>query len=163
VNEAQPGLAGRRSRRWLSILIGYFGILEAAHLVVILWAGLHFTHTGKIGFPALPPGGGWSVDVTPWLIGNGALDFIFAIAGIRFCFQYFRRRGTWFRWGIFSLSGALYSAGIFAFGTIPGGAWRLHPLAYGLLAAVFSPILPCLYLLWRHAGAAEGTMWKQGM
>ena len=142
----------------LSILVGYFGMLEGAHIGLILWAGFRLILTGEIGFPALPPTGGWPADVLPWLVGNGALDLLIAFSGIAFAWQYFRRRLQYLRWGIFSLSSALYSAGIFAFGTIPSGAWEAHPLAYGLLAMAFSPILPCLFLVWRYSEFTDSAI-----
>jgi hypothetical protein len=131
----------------LRALVGYYLLLESSHILVILWAGFRFSTTGEIGFPAPPPPGGWPEGVIPWLVGNGLLDLFFAAAGVLFGVRFLRRRGSWFRWGVISLTGALYSAGIFAIGTIPSGAWTAHPLAYGLLAAAFSPILLILVLL----------------
>ena len=136
-----------KSPQAVRILFGYYGFLQGTHLLLILWAGVRFGLTGEFGFPALPPAGGWSTAVAPWLIGNGLLDLFFAAAGVFFCVRFFRGWSGWFRLGLLSLTGALYSAGIFAIGTIPSGAWSAHPISYGFLAVAFAPILPCLIVL----------------
>ena len=136
-----------RSRRLLRVLVGYYGALQAGHILLILWVGLQYARSGQIGFPAQPPVGGWPAASIPWLVGNGALDLLVAGAGMVFALRFFRGGQGWFHWGVASLAGALYSAGIFGAGTLPSGAWAMHPLAYGLLALLFAPILPCLFVV----------------
>lgn len=147
------GMISQRDRAYCA-LVGYFGVLQAVHLAALLGSVRVWLTSATLGPLAPPPMDGWSEQITIFLLGNGLLDALIAPAGIAFAIGH-RRRAAWAGWlGSVALTGSLYSAGLFAFGTLAAGAWSAHPLDYALITALFLPVLP---LFWLHARAVLGS------
>jgi hypothetical protein len=139
--------------RLARLLVAYYGVVEVAHAIALARAGIQLMATGTIGFPALPPPEGWSIQVVPFLVGTGAVDAVNVVVAFAFVYGYFTK-ARW-RWGLgtVTLTVTAYSAIIFAFGTIASGAWGHNPVGYLSIAAVFAPVvmLMVLYTTWAAA------------
>jgi hypothetical protein len=133
------------------LLVAYYGLLEAAHLAVLAWAGLHLLRTGTFGFPAAPPPGGWDAQVVPFLIGTAVLDAVNVLLAWAFVHGYWTR--TSWRWwvGGITLTATLYSAIVFVVGTVASGAWSHRPTGYAAMAVVAAPVI-LLAFLYGHWG-----------
>jgi hypothetical protein len=139
-------------------LVGYYGLIEAAHIAVLVWAGIRLARTGVIGFPAPPPPEGWSLQVQPFLVAAGVVDGANVILAWLFVYGYFARaRWRWWVGGI-TLTAGVYSAIVFVWGTVASGAWGYRPAGYLLLAVVFAPVaaLVFLYGVWGVSGWFTG-------
>jgi hypothetical protein len=136
------------------LLVAYYGLLEAVHLVVLAWAGLRFLQSGMLGFPATPPPGGWAAQVVPFLVATAVLDACNVLLAWTFVYGYFRR-AAWRWWvGGITLTATLYSAIVFGVGTIASGAWAYRPGGYISMVVVACPVfvLAALYAVWGIAG-----------
>jgi len=72
--------------------IVYYGLLQSAHLITLLLAGLILLQTGEIPFPAPAPPGGWSSQAIPFLVGMGFVDVIAICLAFYFCFSGYRSK-----------------------------------------------------------------------
>lgn len=138
-------------------LVAYYGLLEAAHLGVLVWAGLRFFRTRTIGFPAAPPPGGWAPQVVPFLVATAVVDAFNILLAWTFVYGYWTK-APWRWWvGGITLTAALYSAIVFAAGTIASGAWGHRPAGYLLMVVVALPVvaLALLYGVWGITGRFE--------
>jgi hypothetical protein len=136
------------------LLVGYYGLIEAAHIVVLVWAGINLARTGVIGFPAAPPPEGWSPQVPPFLVATAVADAVNVALAWLFVYGYFAR-AHWRWWvGGITLTAAVYSAIVFAWGTIASGAWGYRPVGYLSMAVAFVPVaaLVLSYSLWGVGG-----------
>lgn len=120
-------------------------MLQSTHLAALARASVIFLQTGSLPFPASPPAGGWSPQVMPFLFGLGAVDVLAILLGITFAALTLVGSRDVGRLGLLSLTIAISSAVVFAIGTISAAAWSAHPYEYGLMVALFAPLLP-LYL-----------------
>lgn len=136
-----------------SFYLGYYGILQSAHLLSLVRAGYLYLTWGSMPFPAPPPDPGWQAQVVPFLLAMGAVDGAAALIGLLTAFQYFVRGNLLLKPLLVSLLIAVTSAGIFAVGTIFSGAWAAHPLQYLLLGVLFSPLFPLLYGVYQAVNA----------
>jgi hypothetical protein len=135
-------------------LVAYYGLLEAAHLAVLAWAGLRYLRTRALGFPAAPPPEGWDAQVVPFLVGTAVLDAFNVLLAWTFVYGYWRRaRWRWWVGGI-TLTAALYSAIVFCAGTAASGAWQHRPAGYLSMVVAALPViaLAVLYGLWGVTG-----------
>ena len=121
-------------------LVIYYGILQSFHLVALMWAGVHYYSTGRIGFPA-PAVSEWSPDAARFLIGTAAMDILFIPFAWGFVWTMLKHHPLERNMEIIALSGSLYSAGLFLIGTLPSGAWQVHPVSYGILVILFAPVV----------------------
>ncbi len=134
----------------LRLLITYYGLLQSAHGVVLLRAGLILLRGGEMPFPALPPVGGWSPQTLPFLIGMGVMDGVNILLALTFSTAYLWGGRLQERLGIVTLTVACASALSFAVATGLTGAWLAHPLAYGLMGALFVPVAWLFVVLLRR-------------
>ncbi len=123
------------------ILVAYYGLVEVLHLIAIGRATVVLDMTGEMTFPAPPPAGGWSEQAGYFFVGVGVIDALNVIIALIFVYGYFRRaRGRdWL--GAITLTVAAYSALLFAFATIPTGAWAQRPVEYAVIVVAFAPVL----------------------
>lgn len=139
-------------------LVGYFGLWQAVHVVVILRAFL-LMEQGRVAFPASPPAGGWAESTQAVFVGMGGIDLVGALLAVGFVVAYVRERRSWPVLGAVALAIANYSAFLFAVPTWMAGAWAASPVVYWGLYASFLPIwaLTVLYAWWGYRGALSGA------
>jgi hypothetical protein len=122
-------------------LIAYYGILQSLHLVVLVRAGVILLLQGRFPFPILPPPGGWDPQVIPFMLGLGTTDLTGILLGLFFVYRALIKGALYRRLGVISLTIFITGAVVFAFGTLPSGAWAAHPVAYGPMVILFLPII----------------------
>jgi hypothetical protein len=129
----------------LKALTAYYGLLQSAHLLVLIYAGITLLGGRESPFPILPPPGGWQEQTMPFMLGLAGMDVIGILLGILFSFQSLVNKKFMPLLGIISLTIFISGAIIFAAGTYPSGAWAAHPLSYWIMVFLFAPS-PVLYL-----------------
>ena len=129
---------------WAKFLIGYYGLLQTLHILVLIRAGAILLLEGGSPFPILPPPGGWVEQTMPFLVGLGITDSVGILLGMVFAGQFFVKKRFNRRLGVISLTMFITGAVVFAIGTFPSGAWADHTIAYGVMALLFIPT-PILY------------------
>lgn len=122
------------------ILVIYFGIVQSAHLIVLLRAAIILAVSGRLVFPAAPPPEGWTIQAQHCLLGNGLIDALNIAASLLFIGAYLKRRPWQRPLGLIALTAQLYSALLFGIVTIQSGAWMTHPVGYFSLAILYLPI-----------------------
>ncbi len=122
-------------------LVYYFGIVQMLHLFTLIRALMIFKQKQILPFPALPPVSGWTTQSEFFLIGNGLIDALNIILSILFVSGYLQSKKWTDKTGLITLTILLYSAVIFAYGTVNAGAWTAHPFAYWSMALIYLPIL----------------------
>jgi hypothetical protein len=129
-------------------LIYYYGLLQSAHIIAMVVSGIGWLREGDLGILALPPKGGWSPQGVHFLVGTGLGDFFIAICALFFVVQYNRKQRSAVVLGSVALTGSLYSAVVYAYGTVQSGAWLENPLTYTVMSVLFAPmvILAFLYI-----------------
>lgn len=132
-----------RLERWL---IYYYGLLQSVHLMGLIASGIFWLQSGGLGVLALPPQEGWSTQAMHFLVATGLVDVFIAIASLLFVYQYRRARGNAVVYGSIALTGSIYSAAVYAYGTILSGAWIEHLFTYSLMAVLFTPVLALAYV-----------------
>ena len=136
------------------VLVVYYGLLELAHLVVLAWSGLRYLRTGALGFPAVPPPGGWAPQVEPFLIATAVLDALNVLLAWAFVYGHWTRA----RWrggvGGVTLTATLYSAVVFCVGTFAAGAWQHRLAGYLWMVGLGLPVvvLAFFYARWGITG-----------
>jgi hypothetical protein len=127
--------------RLAKVLVGYYGLIQALHLISIGRATVVLGKTGEMTFPAPPPAGGWSEQAVNFFVGVGAIDALNAILALVFVYGFFKG-ARWRGWlGTLTLTVVAYSALLFAFATLPTGAWGDRPVEYSIIVAAFAPVL----------------------
>jgi hypothetical protein len=142
---------GSKSAR---VLVAYYGFIQALHLIAIGRASVMLEATGEMTFPAPPPAGGWSPQAENFFVGVGAIDALNAVIALAFVYGFLK--GTrWRAWlGTLTLTISAYSALLFAFATLPTGAWALRPAEYLIIVVAFAPVLVLMVFFgyWLVAG-----------
>jgi len=123
-----------------NILVAWFGSVQVLHFLALVRAMIIYSRTATLPFPALPPDDGWSIQAEYFLIGNGIIDAMNIVLSLVFVYGYFKSKSWSPKVGLISLTVLLYSALIFAYGTINAGAWSAYPLAYWSMAVLYAPI-----------------------
>jgi hypothetical protein len=154
---------GNPDSAFARLLVGYYGFIQAAHIVSIARAAILLAVSQTMAFPAAPPPGGWSPQTNHFLIAMGAADAVNAVVALVFVYGYFAG-ARWRVWlGTLSLTVSAYSAVIFTYGTIASGAWTRHPTGYLSIALVFIPVafLIVLFNVWVATARLDGSLGKQ--
>lgn len=138
-----------------STLVGYYGILQSFHLLLLTRAGWFLLQGREIPFPAPPPPGGWPQTALPYLLGMGLVDVFAILLGLVFAYKFFARNQTQITIGLISLTAAASSGIVYLVGTIPSGAWEANLLAYLAVLLLFSPVVPLYYFLIKQALQSE--------
>ena len=139
------------SKQGFRFLVGYYGVLQSFHLILLTRAGWFLLNGRGIPFPAPPPSGGWTESALPYLLGMGIVDVFAIVLGLIFVYIFFTREKVQFPIGLISLTAACSSGIVYLIGTIPSGAWGANPLAYLAVLLLFSPVLPLYYCLIKRA------------
>jgi hypothetical protein len=127
--------------RLAKVLVAYYGFIQALHLIGIGRASVVLETTGEMTFPAPPPAGGWSEQAINFFVGVGAIDALNAVIALVFVYGFFKG-ARWRGWlGTLTLTVAAYSALLFAFATIPTGAWADRPVEHLVIVLAFAPVL----------------------
>ena len=140
------------------ILVAYYGLVQALHLIAIGRATVLLGTGGELTFPAPPPAAGWSEQAINFFVGVGAIDALNAVIALEFVYGFFRG-ARWRGWlGAITLTVAAYSALLFAFATIPTGAWAHRPVEYLVIVVVFAPVLVLMVAFgyWLVTGRLDG-------
>lgn len=136
---ADPGRLGSKA------LVAYFGLFQAAHLVLnARYQLVPFDQRPPLPFTAPP--GGWTAQVVRFSSGMAVADLINAALSLVFVVGYFRR-ASWAPWlGTVTLTVAIYAAFAFTWGMLAAGA----PALGAAYAWVSIPTLPVvlLFLVW---------------
>ena len=123
------------------ILVAYYGFIQVLHLIAIGRATVVLQTSGEMTFPAPPPAGGWSPQAEHFFVGVGAIDALNAVIALVFVYG-FLKGARWRGWlGTLTLTVTAYSALLFAFATLPTGAWTVRPVEYLIIVVVFAPVL----------------------
>jgi len=133
----------QESHRISKILIGYYGVLQSLHLLILIRAGILILTGQNFPFPILPPPDGWEAQTLPFMFGLAGTDIIGIIIGIIFAYLALVKGKFIRRLGILSLTIFITGAVVFGAGTYPSGAWGAHPFAYWIMVILF---LPTAYL-----------------
>ena len=123
------------------LLVVYYGMLQMLHIIMLVRAAVVFARSDSIGFPALPPTGGWTLQAQHFLIATGLVDALNVGLALLFVYGVFRNKYWSLRLGLVTLTITLYSAVVFVYGTFMSNAWQANPLGYGLVAVIFFPAL----------------------
>jgi hypothetical protein len=130
-----------KKHRIEGVLVSYYGILQISHLTALVVSGVWMLRHGELGVLALPPQGGWTDQALQFLLATGMFDFLIAICSLFFVFLYRKQHRLTDILGSVALTGSVYSAVVYAFGVLRSGAVSEHPLIYGLIAVLFSPMI----------------------
>ena len=128
------------------LLVNYYGVLQSLHLVALAVSGFWLLRAGDLGALALPPQGGWTEQAMHLLIATGLFDGLVAIGAVYFALHYRMDDPRSDVLGSATITGSLYSAAIYIYGTLRSGAVAEHPVIYGLVGLVFAPIIPLAFV-----------------
>ncbi|MGD8865781.1 MAG: hypothetical protein PVI81_09325 [Anaerolineales bacterium] len=145
----------KAENRLEKLLVSYYGLLQIGHIIGLIISGAWWLRNGELGALAMPPQGGWEQQTIHFLVATGMFDLLIAVCAIFFVYQYRRGRKTSDILGSIALTGSLYSAVIYAYGTIRSGAWSEHLLAYGVISVLFAPMVALAFLFLAR------RIWKQ--
>jgi hypothetical protein len=112
----------------------------------LIKAGAILLMTDNFPFPILPPPGGWDPQIIPFMLGLGMTDLAGILLGLCFVYRALIKGAFYRRLGVISLTIFIAGSIVFAFGTLPSGAWEAHPIAYGSMAFLFAPTV--LLFIW---------------
>ncbi len=142
-----PGVA----IRWL---VGYYGVFQAAHVVLNL---VHLGGLRPIGDFPPPPAGGWHPQATASWTAMALMDTAGALLALYFVAAFLgrRRRALWA--GLVALTTNLYAALSFDYTVIATGAWARHPVEYAVLNAASIPLVVLFAMVVSEVREAAGA------
>jgi hypothetical protein len=140
-------MKGIKDSKPFRYLVGYYGVLQSCHLILLSRAGWLLLQGKVMPFPAPPPPGGWPQTSLPFLLGMGITDVFAITLGLVFVYYYLLRDRLQLPLGLISLTAATSSGIVYLIGTLPSGAWEANPVAYAAVLLLFGPILPLFYYL----------------
>lgn len=123
------------------MLVAYFGVFQAAHLLLNARYQL-VPFESRPPLPFAPPPGGWTQQFVYFTTGMAVADLLNAALSLVFVYGYFHRSG-WSAWlGTVTLTVAAYAAFTFTWGATMAGA----PTLGWQYAWVNVPTVPVLVL-----------------
>lgn len=109
--------------RFTKFLVVCFGLYQLSHMLSNFRAAWLYTTKGVVGFPALPPPGGWSLDMVHVYMDMASMDTLNAIASLVFVWAFFKAK-PWHLWlGIVTLTLSFYAGILFNLTAYQAGAW----------------------------------------
>jgi hypothetical protein len=131
-----------KDNRLTRLLVTAFGLYQLGHILSNIRGAFIFFDTGQIDFPALPPPGGWSVDMMNVFIDMASMDSLNAVASLIFVWAYFKKK-PWRLWlGTLTLTLSVYAAILFNLSAYQAGAWVGGNLwSYILINITYLPVL----------------------
>jgi len=131
-----------KDNRLTRVLVIAFGLYQLGHLLSNIRGAFLFFDGGQIGFPALPPLGGWSGDMVNVFSDMAIMDSLNAAASLVFVWAYFKKK-PWRLWlGTVTLTLSVYAAILFNLSAYQAGAWaggNLWP--YIFINLTYLPVL----------------------
>lgn len=126
---------------FIRFLVIWYAVFQMAHLTFLLRAAQLLIQYKIFVFPASPPADGWHWQAGNFLIAMGIMDALNIVLTLVFVWGYFANS----RWrlivGLLNLSVMMYSAIVYAIGTITDGAWGPNILEYMAMALTFIPVI----------------------
>ena len=146
-----------------NVLVIYYGMLQMLHIIMLVRAAVTFARSASIGFQALPPAGGWTLQAQHFLIATGLVDALNVGLALLFVYAVFRNKWWSLRLGLVTLTLTLYSAVVFVYGTFMSNAWQANPLGYALVAVLFFPALILAAVVYYRAfsNSESEKSWKK--
>ncbi|MGE5400940.1 MAG: hypothetical protein ACM3S2_11080 [Ignavibacteriales bacterium] len=121
--------------------VGWYALFQVAHLTFLFRALEMLIRFGVFVFPASPPAEGWNSQAGNFLIGMAIFDTLNILVSIVFFYGFFAHAKWRLFVGLLNLAVMMYSALVFAYGTIASGAWGQHILEYIGMTIAFLPIV----------------------
>ena len=123
-------------------LVIAFGLYQIGHIVSNIRAAFVYANIGSIMFPAMPPIGGWSVDMVNLYIDMASMDTLNALVSLVFVWGYFKEK-PWSLWlGGMTLTLSFYAAILFNLTAYQAGAWTRPNLAvYLFINITYIPVV----------------------
>ena len=127
--------------KFVRFLVAWYGLYQIGHIVVNI-RGLIQLSQGGIDFPALPPPGGWDLQVIPFFTAMASLDALNAFLSLIYVAGSFRK-AAWQNWlGTLTLTISIYAAMLFNLATYQNGAWVGSSLTgYLFINLTFLPVV----------------------
>ncbi|MGE5431874.1 MAG: hypothetical protein ACM3QX_12410 [Syntrophomonadaceae bacterium] len=126
---------------FIRFLVIWYAVFQMAHLTFLLRAAQMLIQLKIFVFPAPPPPGGWQWQAGNFLTGMGVMDALNILITLVFIWGYFANSRWRLLVGLLNLSMMMYSAAVFAIGTIFSGAWMPNIFEYAAMTAVFMPVI----------------------
>jgi hypothetical protein len=131
----------RLNSKFVTSLVVWYGLYQLIHIGVNV-RGLLQLARGGIDFPAMPPPGGWTVQVIYFFSGMASIDLLNAVLTLVFVIGYFRRTRWHFWLGTLTLAISMYAAVLFDYATVASGAWTGANLpGYLFINVAFLPVV----------------------
>ena len=109
--------------RLTQFLVVCFALYQLGHLLSNIRAAFVWFSAGEVAFPAVPPPGGWSVDMVHVFMDMATMDSINAVVSLVFVWAFFRGK-SWALWlGTITTTLSFYAAILFNLSAYQAGAW----------------------------------------
>lgn len=122
-------------------LVIWYAVFQMAHLALLLRAAQLLFQNKIFVFPASPPQGGWNWQAGNFIIAMGVMDALNILLTMVFIWGYFAHSRWRLLIGLLNLCAMMYSAAVFAIGTIADGAWMAHIIEYSAMTVAFVPVI----------------------
>ncbi|HEX2866182.1 MAG TPA: hypothetical protein VHO03_04025 [Ignavibacteriales bacterium] len=126
---------------FIRLLVIWYAVFQMAHLTFLLRAAQLLIENKTFVFPAAPPAGGWQWQAGNFLIAMGVIDSLNILLTMVFIWGFFANSRWRLLIGLLNLGAMMYSAAVFAIGTIADGAWMAHIIEYSAMTVAFIPVI----------------------
>lgn len=132
---------------FIRFLVIWYTVFQLAHLTFLMRAAEMFIKYKVFIFPASPPMEGWNWQAGNFLIAMAVMDAFNILLTLVFAYGYFANSRWRLLVGLLNLSMMIYSAAVFAIGTIADGAWQPNVLEYSAITLAFLPVIVLFFNL----------------